>query len=474
MVLFFNSYGGFMVFVNKSVQEKNHVCFFLILMLMSLQLGCKQTQRMRGMGALDNTSSLQTTSIENASGDSNRCEVIYPSVYEVMQPALAQVVSLWDQKNGKVKPEVINPTAKVLVEGTKQMLLNIMGMRARPIHPMAFFSVIKDFETSLERRWSGGGSHSFNYSTNNCEHKGLTASCLGLFQINLYSSDKARGLTSNQVTQSFVDICGSNGLNIFGLPGGLDVCATLYWWLKDGKRHSKCAQIPKDRMGSDGVNPCFDAPKNKSVQDEDVYVYAWEPSTFAYAHDYAYVQHNQWWDSYGYDDPWRRLYEGGKAPRGVDYYMGYEHCAAKHYLKKFLPTITAAEKGSTSLEDLKRVAPKLTRWVSVDSGGGYSISEDQAIRTGHPVQLTSEELEGAGKELMRAMVADFAKDINLYPWWYSAWWEGLTASPKPAGQKDLDAHATKSENPDTTESEDSEAYKHGVETRRTAPYTIGP
>ena len=99
------------------------------------------------------------SSVEDSKGDEDRCGLedgIYQDVYRVLQPALATIVDLYDETEGQLKPEVTDPTAKLIVVRTRQWLLNLMGMKERPIHPIAFFAVIKDFETAktnILERW---------------------------------------------------------------------------------------------------------------------------------------------------------------------------------------------------------------------------------------------------------------------------------------------------------------------------------
>ena len=391
------------------------------------------------------------TSIVSAQGDEDRCSDIYPVMYRTMVPHFKQVVSLWDQDQKKVKDEVTNEVARTIVKRTVQMLLNIMGMRARPIHPIAFFSVIKDFESSLEgatedseEAWSGGASAptTFQYSTGNC-----TTRCLGLFQVDLgveqipayleenpdvpsgYSGE-SRWLTTSkygvQVSQSFEEICAkggvsskggtsTSGLGLLGMKGGLDTCAALYWWLipNSPKHKGKCAQLPEAPPAPEGyiddINPCTDTTNAQGV-------YPWSPTTFAYAHKYAYVQANQL-DDYNKDDPWRALYVGGTAPKGVKYFMGYEHCAARFFLNRILLQYYSP-KGQMAVGSLPH-------WFQYDAHNVIGLTEP--FQAGSPEHLDTDE----GRELMRFAVADFAADIGLMPWWYAQWNKSKEKTQQP-------------------------------------------
>ena len=429
----------------------------LILGSVFVFVGCKNPYSSAVGGGED--SQVQSPSITHPEGDGHRCDGIYPEVYAVMQPHFASVVSLWDDAKGEVKPEVTNGQARAIVERTIKMLHNIMGMRARPIHPIAFFSVIKHFESSMDMIWSGGGeseggTEKFSYSSPwgpMCDTNGKKTDCMGLFQINLFDSDMTLGLQSKEIAPAFKAICGQGGLNLLGTKGSLDTCASLYWWLRN--EAYKCGLMLKGSQ-----NACTDATNAQGV-------YPWSPDTFAYAHSRAYKQENQL-IGHNKNDPWRALYVGGRAPAGarITHFMGYEHCAARHYLKQFSSTAAAAEKGSALALDLEKGARKLTSWVSRNAAGGYDIIRE--IKANEPENFNLTRADAAGgitdaaaaeinhpkQDLLRAAVGDFAQSIGITPWWYDGWWQSGASAPKAS----------------------VDAYEHGKSTEKTAPYFVNP
>ena len=394
----------------------------LLGLLCALHISCRSPFSPVNSGSDD--SQLHSTSlIDLPQGDHDRCDSIYPQMYQVMVPHFRQVVSLWDQDQKKVKDEVTDEVARTIVKRTVQMLLNIMGMRARPIHPIAFFSVIKDFESSMDMIWSGGSesegkTEAFSFPDNsdlNCRTNGEKTACMGLFQINLFDSDMTLGLQSKEITPAFKAICGQGGLNLLGTKGSLDTCASLYWWLRDGE--DKCSLMLKGSQ-----NPCTDATNAQGV-------YPWSPATFAYAHKYAYVQENQL-EGHNKDDPWRALYVGGKAPANAtrDYFVGYEHCAARHYIDKLVPyppdSLRAKQVVRSFREVEEKALEKITHWAYRHDRGA---TVRRSIKAGEPEHLDTTE----GRELMRAVVVDFAQDIGLKLWWLDEWWGVVEPEAQP-------------------------------------------
>ena len=376
----------------------------LLGLLCALHISCRSP--LSPISGSGDTQLHSTSLIELPKGDYDRCD-IYPQMYQVMMPHFRQVVSLWDQDQKKVKDEVTDEVARDIVKRTVQMLLNIMGMRARPIHPIAFFSVIKDFESSMDMTWSGGdeskgGTEKFSYSSPwgpMCDTNGEETDCMGLFQINLFDSDMTPALQSEEITPAFKAICGQGGLNLLGTKGSLDTCASLYWWLRNGA--DKCGLMLKD-----SPNPCTDATNDQEV-------YPWSPATFAYAHDRAYVQKNRL-KGHNKDDPWRALYVGGRAPANAtrDYFMGYEHCAARFFVNRMLMLLRQySPKGKMAVGYLLR-----SHWLQHDAHNDV-IRFTEPFEAGSPEHLDTDK----GSELMRAAVADFAADIGLMPWWYAEW-----------------------------------------------------
>lgn len=436
-----------------TITATNHGAFYYPARLFFIAsfLSC---QAMPDTDLSEQGSSVKTSTITEPIGNEQRCGVegwkkteadphgemrgIYQEVYSVFQPALAHVVSLYDEnRKDKVVPEVKNAAAKTIVRRTRQWLLNIMGMRARPIHPVAFYAVIKDFETARDFNWSKYSN--FNSSSMNCSTREENdTKCLGLFQINLFIEGMADSQETTTVSGEMTELCGDSGLNLLGQKGGLDVCATLYWWLIPYGT-GKCDQMPED-TSANKLNPCT-ATRPQSGR-SPAPVYPWTTDTFAYAHCDTYVQWNQL-GMYGIGDPWRALYErrshnSGRAitkkhpcmkPKSMGNrphidFLGYEHCAARHYLSKFAPP-EGLEKSGQAFQDLEKGLQKLSgnasegidAWVTRNASGAFTIKEFTPGKT-----LNTGAKEGHGQELLRATVADFARDIDLYPWWYEGWW----------------------------------------------------
>lgn len=326
------------------------------------------------------------TSIEDpAVGDLERCDLVYTDSYRVLTPLFRDVVSLWDRESGEVRASVTDPTARRLVNRTVTWLQNMMGSSDHPVHPVAFLSVIIDFESSTTLRWSGGGSgcdgKRFRYTGSLCDG-GL---CLGLFQINLGSyKDAYKGhyILGEQygdvITDGFARTCGGpGGLGILGKEGSLEMCSALYWWLA----LTKCSQLRSGRAV--GKNACT-APG-----------FYWTPDTFAYTYHDVYVQANQ---HGGYDigRPWVNFYRGGRFTWGpYDHdFMGYEHCAVKHFLKD------VSSRGVVAVE-----SSYLSPWLTKTPQGFVA----RTITAGSPRDFNDPE----GKEVVRAMVSDFAEQIGL-------------------------------------------------------------
>lgn len=213
-----------------------------------------------------------------SSEDHFRCQKIYPSVYETSVQVFQRILS---------NQNIRNQSARQLAKHTRTMLTNMTLNKENPIHPAGFFAVVKDFESGSSLRW---GRNNFDFTTGNC----TSGVCSGLFQVDV-NLEHAWNLQG---------ICGSGGLNILGLPGGPDYCASLFWWnLAEGGR--KCP-----RLNPGGADPC------KSPG------HAWSSSTFVRG-PAVYVQAVQpRWGS----DQWKVMYDGRQG------FKGYKTCVEEHYL----------------------------------------------------------------------------------------------------------------------------------------------
>ena len=373
--------------------------------------GCKKASSADGADQIG--SQLMATSLKYvAQGNQDRCgdddgEIgshnnIYDDVYDKSEFFFKTLVGrvkkdrhqklIEDSNRRFMLREDINFNAntrsqKTIIESVR-MLLNIMGdhgreaLPDRPIHPAAFFSVIRDFESNKSDKWS---NDEYFLTTHNCKH----GPCYGLFQIDLVDllndgPDRVQALKS---------LCGDGGLGFLGqsVDGALDFCAALQWWnggnkcnnlrihmghVFENQRPTKNGDkvcVPLSQVQSQAFNPC-NHPETP-----------WTPKTFAYGYFCAYIQHNQW-KHYGIYDTWGRAYTGfntsGVSPLLEDNqeYKGYEYCAIKRYLKQ-----------------LK------TGKKCIKSGDSYDVSQ----RPPPP-------------QLIQASVADFACKIGLLPSWLQA------------------------------------------------------
>lgn len=295
---------------------------------------------------------------------------------------------LVDQNKSFLLQPGLNPdarTRKTIVESVR-MLLNIMGddgtsqLPDRPIHPAAFFSVMRDFEANKHDLWSD--HNYFGLTTDNCSH-GL---CYGLFQIDLVDLGYDR---VNRLKQ----MCGASGLGLLGgadSEGALDFCAALQWW----NGGQKCSNLrinmdhvaPNQRPVGDGNVICVPLNQVDAKKENPCNLphSPWTTQTFAYGYYCAYVQHNQW-KHFGIYDTWGRAYTGfnttGVSPSlpNNKEVKGYEYCAVKRYLKQ--------------LKSGKKC---------IQGGDSYTVTS----RPPPP-------------QLVRASVADFACKIGLLPSWLS-------------------------------------------------------
>ena len=221
-----------------------------------------------------------------------QCSHIYPDMLEVSTPILSSVMAL---DTDEIYDEIGRKTAR----GSQIMLRNMVNS-SRPIHPVAFFSTIKHFESSgLIDEW---GYWDFGFTSNLC----LSWECSGYFQVDVRI----------EPDWSLDHVCGEDGLNILGLKGGPDFCAALFWWTQ-AAYGSKCRGLSTHQGG----NPCWDPGYN------------WTVHTFETGYK-VYDQHNQW-AHLGVHDSWGRAYTGGMV--AGEYFMGYENCAAAYHHHKPTP-----------------------------------------------------------------------------------------------------------------------------------------
>lgn len=207
-------------------------------------------------------------------GQRLRCQTIYPSVERVAVPVLRRIV---DIHLGRIPSGM---EGRRLAGKTVNMLRNMVRHPVEPIHPLGFFSVVKDFESSEDvSRW---GQNGFGFTTGNCS----SGVCSGYFQVDVALEGSWR---SGQV-------CKGGELGVWHMPGGPDFCAALFWWL-EAAGGTKCSAL-------DPGNPCLDPEA------------IWTLDTFARGYQ-AYVQTPQWGDR-----SWGKMY------RGEGSYSGYRQCIA--------------------------------------------------------------------------------------------------------------------------------------------------
>lgn len=332
-------------------------------------------------------SGLKATGIINAElGNYHRCDVIYPEIHEKTIAVLKQMFSRL-HPDGTVNTELVRHSkAQLVLARTRRMMLNIMRSFDRPIHPVAFLAVIKDFESSIQKdNWAvhglvrdaegrvlkdkDGRDRYDGMTTKNCTSK----VCHGYFQVDTIS-ERYAGWDW--------DLCGDDGLGLLGMEGGPDYCAALFWWTQ-GQRGEKCAKM-KENNGFDGrphehvtdarvcnivnlsnqPNPCNDPN------------YTWTVDTFSYGHYCTYIQQNQW-EVYDIHDTWRKLYTGFEF-RG-NTIKGYEYCSVFHYA-------------------LKHYELHSPQWPEFSA---LNISPD----------------------LLRRTVRDFGYEVGLLPSWTDPGWE---------------------------------------------------
>gem|GEM_PF-2005822 len=364
--------------------------------------GCLEQQR--GVVGGGSSSQLQATSITSIDGSEMRCDDIYPDMYERSKEIFSTMIQRYNQtftalpekkdprnylflsfENGANKAikaardssPVTDDQARHILVNTYQMLLNMTRNRERPIDPAGFFATIKDFESAMDMdEWSSGPG--FLFSTPHCS----PGRCYGYFQIGLQHS-------INNGTWNAERLCGQGGLGLIGKKGGMDFCASQFWWTKNNA--SKCERLSTQKVAGRYPNPCIDKD------------FSWTPDTFAYAWKDAYVQQNQW-GHYGIQDSWKKMYTGLKY-KGMDH-LGYEQCAVQHYLKRFMPA-SAKETWliPTDFDGAKYIGPAVRHFlfeIGVVPGWSTKQWHPRHARPGvdFPSSVTIKDSEGTEQKIL--------------------------------------------------------------------------
>lgn len=181
-----------------------------------------------------NSASKDLASARGSGGQPLRCGTILPSVENAAIKSLSAMVKY--NKNGGQ-----NAMARTVSQGTVTMLENMMRHPSKPIHPIAFYAAVKDFETAASLEWaSKSGGNVRYFTTGNC----TSGQCFGLYQVDVKLESAWKG-------GSF---CQSDGLNLWSTTtGGPDFCAAQFWWtVAEGGR--KC-----ESLSGSSANPCTDS-----------------------------------------------------------------------------------------------------------------------------------------------------------------------------------------------------------------------
>jgi hypothetical protein len=175
-------------------------------------------------------------------GQKMRCNKVLPSVERAAIQSLRRMVSFAnDPSTSSNKSSSARQLALRVSLGTKQMLENMMRSPSAPIHPVAFYAAVKDFESATNLEWStkSNGTPLRYFRTGNC----TSGECFGLFQVDVKLEPQWGGGA----------FCQGSHLNLWStVPGGGDFCAAQFWWISaQGGR--KC-----EALSSTGRNPCID------------------------------------------------------------------------------------------------------------------------------------------------------------------------------------------------------------------------
>ena len=216
---------------------------------------------------------------------------IFKSVYNVAVPIFKRIMDVAEDTS--IEGSKASEAAKHILN----MLRNMMLSKAAPIHPIAFFSVIKDAESGVvTERWAENGE--FKIATNNCAAG--SGVCSGKFQVDI---GYAKG-NNKAMLKEYLELCTDKepSLRISKLRGGADFCSVLTWFIYSphGNLGKKCvflrgARLPKAQRN---INPC-------TKKD-----YPWTVKTFGKGYE-AYVQKPQWKEMAN-QGGWERMYNAYK------------------------------------------------------------------------------------------------------------------------------------------------------------------
>jgi hypothetical protein len=234
--------------------------FTIIAFSLMTLLSCKKVQNQIGN---NENSSEPTATDRGPQGKTQRCTVVLPQVEKVSLPIFRKVYEFAQKSETQKLPQnKIAKAAHKVAISTQTMLNNMMLSQTEPIHPLAFFSMVKDFESAADLTWSqvdSSGAARY-FKTANC----TSGECFGMFQVDVKQEpDFQQGA-----------ICKGEGLGIWEMKGGADFCAALFWWTLGGGE-TKCEAI-----ASRG-NPCLDKD------------YPWTLEMVNFGRK-AYVQEAQW------------------------------------------------------------------------------------------------------------------------------------------------------------------------------------
>lgn len=265
----------------------------------------------------------------------------------------------------KSRPAADNVHAQEIKKHTPVLLKNLMRDPISPIHPAAFFAVIKDFETGANL-YEWGVDHfqcrtpgmcqkkcfygsdclrycastalhsesSLSTCTNTCSAEGKICDdkCYGLFQVDPEIENLRLGRDvgspheyvlwpESLIPWNYTKVCGEEGLGLIGMLGGPDYCALLFW-LFVGENDKKCTRFA---LSSDTYFEQVDGQQvtryRNPCKDEG---YSWSLDNIALGPQ-AYQQQQS------REDAWKLRYSG-YINDSEDMIYGYEHCAVDGYL----------------------------------------------------------------------------------------------------------------------------------------------
>lgn len=134
----------------------------IILSCVLFWVGCKPQVLNKSTSAVQGT--------QEHEGDV-RCGTILPSVDKILTEYFKQIVLHAKNNPGS------QMRSRVLARQTVTMIKNMTLDKANPIHPVAFFAMVKDFESGTNMNWGQGGVSS-TFIGGNCG----PVTCYSLFQ----------------------------------------------------------------------------------------------------------------------------------------------------------------------------------------------------------------------------------------------------------------------------------------------------